>query len=118
MTDNRLFLVGYCPSCGTGPLGVRLCGQCGRAHVLCDECDAMWLSRDTSVPAIFPSQPDIPCHHCQHSLRDQASHWATLDELVKLAWDEPSDGAPPDPPQTKAKQSQLSRDATRRKEDE
>jgi hypothetical protein len=92
--SDKLFVVGICPSCGTGPLGVRLCGACGKPHVLCQECDAMWLTRDTTRPAIFPRQPDIPCAACGHSLRDASARWAGWQELVRLDW-APADAAGP-----------------------
>lgn len=85
MSDS-LFVVGFCPSCETGPLGVRICGACGRPHVLCEECDALWLSRDTTQPAIFPQQPDVPCSACGFSLQQGPSHWASWQELVQLNW--------------------------------
>ncbi len=84
--SERFFVVGYCPSCGTGPLGVRCCGTCGQSHVLCAECDAMWLTRDTTQPPIFPQQPEVPCRRCGHSLRDPAAQWARWQELASLNW--------------------------------
>lgn len=86
MTHERFFVVGFCPSCGTGLLGIRICGHCERPHVLCDECDAIWLDRDTTAAPLFPQQPEIPCAACGQSLRNGASRWATLPELVELTW--------------------------------
>jgi len=53
---------------------------------MCEECDAIWLDRDTTVPPLFPRQPDIPCVECGHSLRSEESHWANLPELLRLTW--------------------------------
>ena len=42
MSDKRrMYYVGFCRICGTGPLGLRECGGCGEVVVLCDECDAV-----------------------------------------------------------------------------
>jgi hypothetical protein len=86
MTNVSLFCVGKSPSCGTGRLGVRRCGKCGRPHVLCDECDGRWLTRDTTQPPTFSCQPDVPCVQCEQSLRDSSARWATWQELIELAW--------------------------------
>jgi len=83
---STLYVVGYCPSCGTGPLGVRICGACGRPAVLCEECDALWPSTDTTGCPVFPRQPDVPCPDCGGSLVDRPSHWARFFELESLGW--------------------------------
>ncbi len=85
-----MFYVGFCAVCGEGTLGIRMCaGQKGeRQHgvVLCDECDAVWTTLDTSQAPVFPEQPDLPCPICSASLVRHAAHWATAEEIDRLQW--------------------------------
>lgn len=83
---NSLFYVGFCSSCETGPLGVRVCGNCDKPIILCDECDAIWMDVDRSAPPTFPEQPDLPCPHCKSSLLSEKSHWANRSELESAGW--------------------------------
>ena len=84
--NSILYVVGYCPSCGTGPLGVRICGQCGQATVMCEECDVMWLGEGRCAARVFPRQPDVPCPACDASLMTSPAHWAVFDELEATGW--------------------------------
>ncbi|MCA9149877.1 MAG: hypothetical protein KDA92_11280 [Planctomycetales bacterium] len=86
--NSTLYVVGYCPSCGTGPLGVRICGGCGRPNVLCEECDALWLTPDVTGRPVFPRQPDLPCPACETSLLAPGAHWASFFELEALGWEQ------------------------------
>jgi len=98
---NIFYCVGYCPVCETGPLGARICGACGRAWVQCDECEALWADPDRGqVPRArdsaatdtaateFGADGLLPCPACGRSLWDAPSHWASLDELERLGWQE------------------------------
>lgn len=84
--NTILYVMGYCPKCGTGPLGVRCCGECGAAWVMCEECDALWEEPQCLQPAQYPEQPDAPCPRCRFSLWQSPSHWATYDDLERLGW--------------------------------
>lgn len=81
-----LYVVGYCPSCDTGPLGVRVCGGCGTAWVQCDECDAVFADPKAEPPARFLEQPEMPCPQCGTSLWEPPSHWASYDEMEQFGW--------------------------------
>ena len=83
---ESMFFVGFCSSCGTGPLGIRICGACQRPVVLCDECDAIWLEPTVSGAPRFFEQPELPCPDCGGSLLSQTSHWATRAELAGSDW--------------------------------
>ncbi len=85
MTDETLLYVGFCSCCGTGPMGIRICHTCRAPLVMCDECDAVWLSPEPGTEPLYPEQPQLPCPHCGHSLRD-GSHWGTRQELTELGW--------------------------------
>lgn len=82
-----MFLVGECPSCGGGNLGIRVCSETRKdLVVLCDECDACWLTVDFSLSPIYPKQPELPCPICTASLVKETSRWATLEEIKKRGW--------------------------------
>ncbi len=82
-----MFYIGECPSCGGGNLGIRLCSETRKdLMVLCDECDACWLTVDITLRPIFPAQPELPCPICTASLHSDSSRWATKDEVNQRGW--------------------------------
>lgn len=81
-----MFYVGICRLCGTGPLGLRRCGDCGRVVVLCDECDAVWTGADLEVPPRVTDDPDLPCPHCKATLVGGGSSWASRQEIDDEPW--------------------------------
>lgn len=78
--------LGTCRLCSAGPLGLRRCGVCRRVVVLCDECDSAWPTGETSGPATYATEDDMPCPCCGGSLLASGSHWATRDDLAAAAW--------------------------------
>ena len=84
--SDLFYHLGTCPFCDQGLLGVRTCGNCLASFVICDECEAVWETPDTSEPASLLELPDIPCPHCESSLVADPSRWATLDEIEQLDW--------------------------------
>ena len=83
---NELLYVGFCRICGTGPLGLRKCGGCGQVVILCDECDAAWISADLHRPPAFTSDAALPCPACNSSLMSPQSRWANEDEVHATGW--------------------------------
>ncbi|MEM6328780.1 MAG: hypothetical protein AAF790_00875 [Planctomycetota bacterium] len=83
---NRMYYAGFCRSCGTGPLGLRRCGGCEAIVLLCDECDAVWTSADTSAPPVLSEDPSLPCPHCTASLIGPSSAWATREQIDRTPW--------------------------------
>jgi len=79
-----MFYVGFCRICGTGPLGLRCCGSCGRIVLLCDECEAAWP--DCNLAAIPQTGVSTPCPGCHQSLIATPSHWATATEIAATDW--------------------------------
>jgi len=83
---KRMYYVGFCRICGTGPLGLRRCGGCDSVVVLCDECDAAWPDADFSAKPTFATEDGMPCPHCESSLIDAPSRWATKKQIEDTAW--------------------------------
>ncbi|MEM6654517.1 MAG: hypothetical protein AAF596_01815 [Planctomycetota bacterium] len=87
MQDQQtMWYAGFCRVCETGPLGLRVCGCCERVVLLCDECDAVWTSADASSPPSFSANSKLPCPHCEASLLDPPSRWATRAECEATPW--------------------------------
>jgi len=83
---KRMYYVGFCRICGTGPLGLRACGSCDSVVVLCDECDAVWTDAEFSAKPIYAKEGELPCPHCQASLLDAPSRWATKTMINDADW--------------------------------
>ena len=85
-TKKPMTYVGFCRICGTGPLGLRECGGCNAVVVLCDECDATWTDADFSSKPRFAQAGRLPCPHCEASLIEKPSRWATKTKINGVAW--------------------------------
>ncbi|QDU06331.1 hypothetical protein V6x_60830 [Gimesia chilikensis] len=81
-----MYYIGICPACEQGALGLRICSSQLDLVILCDECDALWISSDTSVSPVFPEQPDLPCPSCKGNLSVPPAHWAGLGEIYERGW--------------------------------
>jgi len=85
-SKQKMYYLGFCRICSTGPLGLRRCGKCGNVVVLCDECDAIWTSADFAAKPCFAKAGELPCPECQASLIDSPSRWATQAEIEAIDW--------------------------------
>jgi len=85
-SKQKMYYLGFCRICSTGPLGLRRCGECGKVVVLCDECDAIWTSADLMTEPHFAKEGELPCPACQASLIDPPSHWATKAQIEATEW--------------------------------
>jgi len=81
-----MFYVGTCPFCEQGNLGVRLCSNSEDAVILCDECDAVWLSPEITGKPLFPEEPDLPCPYCAGNLTESPARWASMGDILKSGW--------------------------------
>tara|TARA_R110002095_G_scaffold210856_1_gene198393 strand:+ start:515 stop:787 length:273 start_codon:yes stop_codon:yes gene_type:complete len=81
-----MYYVGTCPFCEQGSLGIRICSKAGDVVLLCDECDALWLSTRLTEKPLFPREPDLPCPCCPGNLTESPSHWADLGEIYQRGW--------------------------------
>ena len=83
------FSIDYCPTCGAGLRGIRICGlHTDNPHglVVCDECEAIWTQPDASTKKEFADAVDARCPVCADPLWGPQSRWATWDDIVRLSW--------------------------------
>lgn len=83
------FSIDYCPRCGAGLTGIRICGLgTPEPHglVVCDECEAIWLEADTTSEHQYADASDARCPKCTDPLWGGQSRWATAEDLVQLNW--------------------------------
>ena len=83
---QQMYYVGFCRVCGTGPLGLRACGNCGEVVILCDECDSVWTDADLNAEPLTAGEGDLLCQVCQSALLDSPSRWATREDLEAVDW--------------------------------
>ncbi len=87
-SNSRMYYIDECSLCGTGPLGLRYCGKCKEIAILCEECEAIWITPDTKAPPLLSQNPTKTlCPKCKTgSLLSNTSHWATLREIQGTPW--------------------------------
>ncbi|WP_345321908.1 hypothetical protein [Novipirellula rosea] len=98
--------VDYCPNCGGGLCGVRICGlpeptekppksvdssnvndpPLPHGLVVCDECDAIWLEPDLTSRHQYPNGCDARCPVCLEPLWGNQSRWASQTDIEVLGW--------------------------------
>ena len=92
--------IDYCPICGGGLCGIRICGlvpaedrALGQpdnvdAHglIVCDECEAIWLEPDVTTDHQYPDSEEAACPVCSAALWGEQSRWASEADIVSLDW--------------------------------
>ena len=85
--------IDFCPVCGGGLCGIRLCGLDGshddvppHGLIVCDECEAIWLVPDVTSDHSFPSAEDARCPVCCRSLWGDNGRWADQSDIESLGW--------------------------------
>lgn len=77
-----------CPLCMTGAVGFRRCAPDAGIVLMCDECNAVWLSPEgiSTESALYPQGPDfvVPTLNC--SIRRPLSDWADRDDVARVGW--------------------------------
>lgn len=96
--------IDFCPVCGGGLCGVRICGlpvndlhqdslpsrdSNASSHelhalILCDECEAIWLEPDLSSDHVYVDPIESKCPVCNQDLWGPQSRWAREDDLQNL----------------------------------
>jgi uncharacterized paraquat-inducible protein A len=80
--------IGFCPICGGGICGVRICGtESPHGLIVCDECEAIWLKPDLDSQHQYPSAEDARCPICNESLWGPNSRWANDEDLKSLKFE-------------------------------
>lgn len=82
--------IDYCPICGGGLCGIRICGidtNAPHGLVVCDECEAIWLSPSITAPHQYPDSSNAACPICLAPLWGDQSRWATYEDCVVLGWE-------------------------------
>ena len=86
-----LHSIGICPVCGAGLCGVRVYegGEAGIYPLaICDECEAIWTEPDLDRKPIFPDPEDARSPVDGQPLWGESSHWADLQEIAFVGWDD------------------------------
>ena len=92
--------IDFCPICGGGLCGVRICGvppnekktfaklENDAAHglIVCDECEAIWLSPDVTTDYQYADSEDARCPICLASLWSETSRWADQADIDLIGW--------------------------------
>ena len=107
--------VGFCPICGGGLCGIRICGipsestqgdvkptqspvasaaqeaglpVAANPHglIVCDECEAIWLDPDVASEHTYPDSENALCPICGKALWGPASRWADQADVEALGW--------------------------------
>ncbi len=94
--------IGFCPICGGGLCGIRICGIDSEAAdaasprladnqshglVICDECEATWLAPDLDTAHQYPDIEDARCPICGEPLWGRQSRWASWHDIQSLGWE-------------------------------
>jgi hypothetical protein len=94
--------IDFCPICGGGLCGIRICGvdpqnaakrfeklgnDAPHGLVVCDECEAIWLEPDITTAHQYPDIEEAKCPICEEALWGQESRWANVDDVVSLGWE-------------------------------
>ena len=90
--------IDYCPICGGGLCGIRICGlsevvdseaqPTADSHglIVCDECEAIWIEPDVNTSHQYPDVDDSRCPVCRELLWGSTSRWANSDDIASLGW--------------------------------
>jgi hypothetical protein len=81
--------IDYCPICGGGLCGIRICGMTDdKPHglIVCDECEAIWTEPDSTADHQYPDAEDACCPICKKPLWGPQSRWANWDDCSELGW--------------------------------
>ena len=80
---------GSCPICGDGLRRARYCSDAtGEKHfyLLCDECEALWLSPDDDGEQKYASMENPMCPICSTNMYGSSAGWVDAGQLDTTPW--------------------------------
>jgi hypothetical protein len=92
---SAIHSIDYCPLCGGGLCGIRICGlnspddvDAPPPHglVICDECEAIWLEPDVTSDHQYPAAENACCPVCSLPIWSRHSRWAQREDIESLGW--------------------------------
>jgi hypothetical protein len=83
-----LYIAKRCSVCETGNIGFRRCSDEKALVLMCDECDALWLSPTTVGPehALYARPPDFKVPGMGCAIAGGQAGWASRDEVSRQGW--------------------------------
>lgn len=54
--------------------------------IMCDECEAIWMSPDPESPHVYPDAESAACPICQNPLFGDEVRFASQSDLEQLGW--------------------------------
>ncbi len=64
----------------------KLANDAAHGLIVCDECDAIWLTPDLETPHQYPDAEDPRCPICSERMWGQTSRWANWMDVDSLGW--------------------------------
>ncbi|GAB5403576.1 MAG: hypothetical protein Aurels2KO_18070 [Aureliella sp.] len=80
---------GSCPICGDGLRRARFCADAtGEKHfyLLCDECEALWITPDDSGEQKYASMEDPMCPICSATMYGSSAGWVESNDVDTTPW--------------------------------
>ena len=87
--ETTWIYAGNCPVCQCGLRRIRVSETADgelRGYVLCDECEAIWLTPDATSDYRFPRAEKPECPVSGGPLYGPQSRWATVSDVQALGW--------------------------------
>lgn len=87
--ETTWIYAGNCPVCQCGLRRIRVCETPDgdlRGYVMCDECEAIWLTPDELSSYRFPRDEKPECPVSDLPLYGPQSRWATVSDVEHLGW--------------------------------
>lgn len=87
--ETTWIYAGNCPVCQCGLRRIRVSVTADgelRGYVMCDECEAIWLSPDAATGYRYPHAEKPECPVTDGPLYGPQTRWATLSDVRTLGW--------------------------------
>ncbi len=83
------FVKDSCPVCRTGMLGIRRCADGKTLVVMCEECEAVWVSPEliSISNALDAAPPTFEVTEIRIAIASGAAGWSNHEEIVAKGWE-------------------------------